>query len=191
MRNKKVKAIRILSMVITSLLVSVHQPVFAQSNNIGMSLGIGSMHVDDAASNDETNTSWTGAIEYERRFYPSFAVKVSGHIGNASSVKTKEIGEATTSERDVDYKAISLSAVGYYVLSQNHEFYLSAGVNGNNVKMDPKSGTSTDKDGVGYTVQAGWQYHFNKRTALQVSMQRLGLEDIDINTANIGVTVSF
>jgi predicted porin len=57
--------------------------------------------------------------------------------------------------------------------------------------MDPKSGTSTDKDGVGYTVQAGWQYHFNKRTALQVSMQRLGLEDIDINTANIGVTVSF
>ncbi len=191
MRIKKVKTIRVLSVVITSLLVLVHQPVFAQTNNVGVSLGIGSMHVDDAASDDETNVSWTGAIEYERRFYPSFSAKVSGHIGNASSVKTEEIGEATTSERDVDYKAISLSAVGYYHLSQNHELYLSAGVNANKVKMDSKSGTSTDKDGIGYTVQAGWQYHFNKRIALQVSMQRLGLEDIDITTANIGAIVSF
>ncbi|WP_432460049.1 porin family protein [Agarivorans sp. QJM3NY_25] len=191
MRNKEVKTVRILSMVIASLLVSVHQPVFAQTNSFGLSLGVGSMNVDDEADNDETNTAWTGSIEYERRFYPSFAMKVSGHIGNATSVKIKDIGKTTTSERDIDYKAISLSAVGYYPLAQNHELYLSAGINANEVKMDPKSGPSTDKDGIGYTVQAGWQYHFNQRTAMHVGIQRLGLKDVDINTANIGLSVSF
>lgn len=178
-------------MVITGLLVSTHQPVFAETNNVGLSLGVGSMHVDDVASSDETNTSWTGAIQYEWRFNENFAVKASGYIGNASSVKTKEIGQATTSERDVAFKAISLSAVGYYPLTQNHELFLSAGINGNSVNMEPKSGPSTDKDGIGYTMQFGWQYHLNKRTALRVSIQRLGLEGIDINTANIGASLSF
>ncbi len=189
MKNKEVKVVRILSLLVSSLLACIYQPAFAQTNNVGLSLGIGSMIVD--ASEDDTNVSWTGAIEYERRFCPSLALKLSGHMGNATSVKTRDIGKATESERDVEYKAVSVSAVGYYPLVRNQELYLAGGINANKVKMKPKSGSSTDNDGLGYTIQAGWQYHFNKSVAMHVGVQRLGLKDVDINTADIGVSFSF
>lgn len=156
---------------------------------VGLDAGVGSS--DYESSSDNIDTSWTGSINMGKDITTNWQLVASVHTGSGTSVPRDEIGSATEIEEELNYNAISFSARRLFRLSKKHSLYASAGLNYNQTDVELGPVKTIDESGVGYTIQGGWLYNFNNQYTLSLGFQRLGLSDVDVNTANVGFIYRF
>ncbi|SHF75144.1 porin family protein [Vibrio gazogenes] len=156
---------------------------------VGIEAGIGSSDYESAS--DSIDVSWTGAIQAGVDLNQNWSVLVGAHMGGGSSVPRKEIGVITESEEELDYRALSLSLNRNFYLTERQFFYASVGMNYNQTEVELHGVKTIDEDGIGYNLRAGWLFRLNQRFSVNVGLQRLGMSDVDVNSANVGLMYRF
>lgn len=161
----------------------------APETSVGIEAGVGSSDYDSAS--DNIDASWTGAIYLGRHITSNWQVMVGLHTGSGTSVPEKDIGVATEVEEELQYSAISLSPNWLYQLSTKHALYASVGINYSQTEVELDSVKTIDGSGLGYIARAGWQYTITEHYMFNFGVQRLGLSEVDVNSANIGISYHF
>ncbi|KUJ00446.1 porin family protein [Vibrio sp. MEBiC08052] len=156
---------------------------------VGIETGIGSS--DYKSASDSIDVSWTGAIQAGVDLNQNWSVLAGVHMGSGSSVPRKEIGMITESEEELDYRAVSLSLNRNFYLTDRQFLYASVGLNYNQTEVELRSVKTIDEDGIGYNLRAGWLFRLDQRFSVNVGLQRLGMSDVDVNSANIGLMYRF
>ncbi|MDW6091978.1 porin family protein [Vibrio rhizosphaerae] len=156
---------------------------------IGIETGVGSS--DYKSASDNIDVSWTGALMAGIDLNQNWSVLAGLHMGSGSSVPRKDIGIATKSEEELDYRALSLSLNRNFYLTDRQFLYASVGLNYNQTEVELRSVKTIDEDGIGYNLRAGWLFRFNQRFSFNIGLQRLGMSDVDVNSANIGMMYRF
>jgi len=155
---------------------------------VGLDVGLGSS--DYESSSDDVDTAATAGITLGYDITQKWAASLSYVFGSGTSVARENIGTATEADEEMDFSAVSLSGHHYFALNQSQSINVSVGINYNQTEVTLLGNAPIDENGVGYTLGVAWQYDFGK-WRIKTGAQRLGLSDIDVDSANIGVVFEF
>jgi len=177
--------------LITSAFILTLSSATAQLNAktwVGLDLGLGSSNYESASDNVDTSGVISLSLGYE--LTPRWGASISVLTGSGTSVAKENIGTATEADEELDFSAVSFNAYRNFALTPKQSIYLGLGINYNQTEVTLLGEATTDESGAGYTLNTGWQYDFG-RWRMKAGVQRLGLSDVDINSANIGVVLEF
>ena len=175
--------------VLTGILFSALCSTTSADTWLNLQAGVGSSEYDSAA--DNIDTSWAAAIQFAWLTDSPIEI-VSGIYGGAgTSVASDQIGVATEFDEELSYWAVALGPQARWRLSPTQSLFAGAALNYNATDVDSRTTFGIDEQGFGYNIALGWDWQFGERLAMNLSWQRLGLSEVDVNSANLGLRLIF
>jgi opacity protein-like surface antigen len=76
-------------------------------------------------------------------------------------------------------------------LSKRNTIYGKVGLSYYNYELDLNHQQIADEDGVGYMLEAGWEYRWDMGIGTNVGIQHHKMSDLTSNTFNVGISYAF
>lgn len=92
---------------------------------------------------------------------------------------------------DLDLNALVVAIKTDLSLSKRNKLYAKVGLSYYDYQIEFHSQTIADKDGVGYLLEAGWEYQWDQGIGMNVGLQSHKMNDLESNSLNIGINVGF
>lgn len=179
----------------TTALAEIKSP-----HSVGLQLGGGSMEYKDKKG-EGLGTSY---LYYNYQFAPFYSLEV-GLLGGADADwDCKKISDKWECYSDNDRKDtfelaadnLELGALVVAIktdlsLSKRNKIYGKAGLSYYNYELDLDFVQIADEDGVGFMLEAGWEYRWDMGIGMNVALQHHKMSDLKSNTFNVGISYAF
>lgn len=77
------------------------------------------------------------------------------------------------------------------LLSKRNKIYGKAGLSYYDYELDLDFVQIADEDGVGFMLEAGWEYRWDMGIGMNVGLQHHKMSDLKSNTLNVGISYAF
>ncbi|WP_440053890.1 porin family protein [Pseudoalteromonas sp. T1lg65] len=91
----------------------------------------------------------------------------------------------------VDFDNFVVAAKGYYQVSDNSYLYGKLGANYYDYEITRGSKDIVTDNGIGFIVEAGWQYDWDSGWATNIGYQYMDMGDLDISSVTAGFSYRF
>jgi len=169
-------------------------------HSIGMNLGGGGIEHQE----QEAESFASSYLFYNYQFSALYSLEVGLLSGVDADWDCREVSgewECYSDENkdglfeleadSLELGALVLALKGDMPLSKRNKLYGKVGLSLYNYELELHSQTITDEDGVGFMLEAGWEYRWDLGIGMNVGLQHHKMDELKFNTLNIGVSYSF
>ena len=90
-----------------------------------------------------------------------------------------------------DFGAIIIALKTDLALSERNSLYGKIGVSFYDYEMGFEKAIFADEDGVGFLVEAGWEYRWDNEIGMNVGLQYQDMDDLTMGALTLGISYSF
>lgn len=76
-------------------------------------------------------------------------------------------------------------------LSKRNKIYGKVGITYYDYEIELHSQTLANESGVGYMIEAGWEYRWDNNVGMNIGLQYQDMDDLEANTINLGISYAF
>lgn len=195
------KLLTYLSTTLIALSISTSTMAETKSpHSVGLQLGGGSMEYKDQKG-EGYGTSY---LYYNYQFAPFYSLEVGLLGGTDADWHCREVGSEYECYSDDDKKDIfaldadklELGAIVVAIktdvaLSKRNSLYGKAGLSLYNYELELNKQEIADEDGVGFMLEAGWEYRWDMGIGMNLGLQYQKMNDLTSNTLNLGISYAF
>jgi len=171
-------------------------------HTVGLQYGIGGLE----HQGKDTNGQGVGHsyLYYNYQFLPNYYAEI-GLLGGEDiddwqckddangdlKCYTDESDKFELNADDFDFSAIVLAVKTDLHLSKRNKLYAKVGAEfyDYQFKLDRKE--IIKEDGIGLLLEAGWEYSWDNGIGMNAAIQYHNMDDLDMNTLNLGVSYAF
>ncbi|MEI5640725.1 MULTISPECIES: outer membrane beta-barrel protein [unclassified Pseudoalteromonas] len=92
---------------------------------------------------------------------------------------------------ELEYANVTFAAKSYYPVTENSYLYGKLGLTYFGYKFFRDGNKLGHDNGIGYVLEAGWQYDWNNGMAVNAGYRHQGMQDLDISGFTLGVSYRF
>lgn len=179
----------------TAALAEIKSP-----HSVGLQLGGGSMEYKDKKG-EGFGTSY---LYYSYQFASFYSLEVGLLAGGDADWDCKKVSDKWECYSDNDRKdtfelasdnlelgALVVAIKTDLLLSKRNKIYGKAGLSYYDYELDLDFVQIADEDGVGFMLEAGWEYRWDMGIGMNVGLQYHKMSDLKSNTLNVGISYAF
>ncbi|XPF92574.1 outer membrane beta-barrel protein [Colwellia sp. RE-S-Sl-9] len=191
------------SLATSIIALTISTAVFAETktpHSVGIQLGGGNMEY----KGEEGEAYGTSYLFYNYKFAPFYSVEV-GLLGgtDADWDCKKRSGEwecYSDDDRhdlfdlaadDLELNAVVVALKTDLSLSKRNKLYAKAGLSYYNYEIELNKEKIADEDGVGFMLEAGWEYRWDMGIGMNAGLQYHKMNDLKSSTLNVGISYAF
>lgn len=180
--------------IASSILLVSSFSVFAQGDlGIGVKLGIGESDYSSESNNIDAATNFS--IYMHKQFNEQMLIQLEYQQGESHTLLENHEDGSTTPVEDKDedmlFKALSINTQWLMPISDFSKLYFGAGLSYYDSEVSVHNSASLEQDGVGYNVNLGWRYQFSNNWSANLEWMLSDMDDVQLQSTNIGFAYQF
>jgi len=188
---------------VTFLALSLSTTAMAEvetEHSVGFQLGGGGLEYKGEST--DGHGARQAYLYYNYKFMPQYYLEIGLSSGaeinwdcdkysnNEWNCETEDHEFDLTAD-DFKYKALIVALKTDLALSERNSLYGKIGASFYDYELGLEELTIADKNGVGFVVEAGWEYRWDNGMGLNAGIQYQDMGDLELNTLNVGVSYAF
>lgn len=185
---------------IAALTLSTASYAAEPTHSFGLQLGGGELEYNG----EKADSFASSYLFYNYKFAPFYSLEVGLLGGSDTDWDCKQISGELECFSDGDKDELhqlkadefNLSALVVAIktdlsLSKRNKLYTKLGLSYYGYEIELHSQSIADESGVGYLLEAGWEYRWDQGVGMNVGLQSHKMSDLKSNGLNIGVNFAF